>query len=73
MDLAKPGLIQKFCQTNALFTFKEYLMDYASPQTREAGEKLIAETLAKSFKTNRRQMACKRLQQIEDGVRDVYI
>jgi len=23
MDLAKPGLIQKFCQTNAVFTFKE--------------------------------------------------
>ncbi len=73
MDLAKPGLIQKFCQTNALFTFKEYLMDYASPQTREAGEKLISETLTKSFKTKRKQMACKRLQQIEDGARDVYI
>lgn len=73
MDLAKPGLIQKFCQTNALFTFKEYLMDYASPQTREAGEKLISETLAKSFKTKRKQMAANRLQQIEDGARDVYI
>lgn len=73
MDLAKPGLIQKFCQTNALFTFKEYLMDYASPQTREAGEKLISETLAKSFKTKRKQMAVNRLQQIEDGTRDVYI
>jgi len=73
MDLAKPGLIQKFCQTNALFTFKEYLMDYASSQTREAGEKLIEETLAKSFKTKRKQMAVNRLQQIEDGERDVYI
>ncbi|MEE9912807.1 MAG: [FeFe] hydrogenase H-cluster radical SAM maturase HydG [Deltaproteobacteria bacterium] len=73
MDLAKPGLIQKFCQTNALFTFKEYLMDYASPQTRKTGEKLISETLAKSFKTKRKQMAVNRLQQIEDGARDVYI
>ena len=73
MDLAKPGLIQKFCQTNALFTFKEYLMDYASSQTREAGEKLIEETLASSFKTKRKQMALNRLQQIEDGARDVYI
>ena len=73
MDLAKPGLIQKFCQTNALFTFKEYLMDYASPGTRKAGENLIAETLAKSFKTKRKQMAANRLKQIEDGKRDVYI
>ncbi len=73
MDLAKPGLIQKFCQTNALFTFKEYLMDYASPKTREAGEKLIENTLADSFKTKRKQMAVTRLKQIEDGKRDVYI
>jgi len=73
MDLAKPGLIQRFCQTNALFTFKEYLMDYAGRQTRETGEKLISETLAKSFKTKRKQMAVNRLQQIEDGSRDVYI
>jgi len=73
MDLAKPGLIQKFCQTNALFTFKEYLMDYAGPRTRDIGEKLIEETLGKSFKTKRKQMAVTRLQQIEDGKRDVYI
>lgn len=73
MDLAKPGLIQKFCQTNALFSFKEYLLDYASLQTRAAGEKLIQETLAKSFKTKRKQTAGERLRQIEDGKRDVYI
>ncbi|GAB6270960.1 thiamine biosynthesis protein ThiH [Smithella sp. F21] len=73
MDLAKPGLIQKFCQTNALFTFKEYLMDYAGLQTRQAGEKLIADTLAKFYRTKRKHMAVTRLQQIEDGARDVYI
>jgi 2-iminoacetate synthase len=73
MDLAKPGLIQKFCQTNALFTFKEYLMDYASPETRNVGERLIEETLAKSFKTKRKQLAATRLRQIEDGKRDVYV
>ena len=41
MDLAKPGLIQKFCQPNALVTFKEYLEDYASPETKQAGLKAI--------------------------------
>ena len=37
MDLAKPGLIQKFCQSNAICTFMEYLKDYATPKTSEAG------------------------------------
>jgi 2-iminoacetate synthase len=73
MDLAKPGLIQKFCQTNAVFSFKEYLLDYATPATREAGEKLIQKMLDETFKTKRKKMVCDRLQQIEDGTRDVYI
>lgn len=73
MDLAKPGLIQKFCQTNAVFSFKEYLLDYASPQTREAGNKLIDEMLEKSFKTKRKKMVTDRLKAIEEGTRDVYI
>ena len=73
MDLAKPGLIQKFCQTNAVFSFKEYLLDYASTATREAGEKLIQKILDKTFKTKRKKMVCDRLQKIEDGTRDVYI
>lgn len=73
MDLAKPGLIQKFCQTNAVFSFKEYLLDYATPATREAGEKLIQKMLDETFKTKRKKMVCDRLQKIEDGTRDVYI
>jgi len=73
MELAKPGLIQKFCQTNALFSFKEYLLDYASPRTKEAGEKLVAEMLSTSFKTKRKKMIIDRLQAIEEGKRDVYI
>jgi len=73
MDLAKPGLISKFCQTNAVFSFKEYLLDYASPKTRGAGEKLIVEMLEKSFKTKRKKMVADRLHMIEEGKRDVYI
>ena len=73
MDLAKPGLIQKFCQTNALFSFKEYLLDYAGPETRAAGEKLIADMLEKSFKTKRKKMVSDRLQAILEGKRDVCI
>ncbi len=73
MDLAKPGLIQKFCQSNAVFSFKEYLLDYASPQTRQAGEELISKMMDETFKTKRKKMIGERLQQIESGARDVFI
>ena len=73
MDLAKPGLIQKFCQTNAIFTFKEYLLDYASPQTRIAGEKMIQQTLDENFNPQRKKSVMNKLRQIENGKRDVLI
>jgi 2-iminoacetate synthase len=73
MDLAKPGLIQKFCQTNALFSFQEYLLDYASSRTRKAGEKLMTKMLEKTFKPQRKKMVVARLQKIQEGKRDVFI
>lgn len=73
MDLAKPGLIQKFCQSNAIFSFKEYLLDYASSKTRIAGEMLIGQMLAETFKTRRKKSVIDKLHQIEGGKRDIYI
>jgi 2-iminoacetate synthase len=73
MDLAKPGLIQKFCQTNAVFSFKEYLLDYASPATRAAGDKLIRKMIDETFKTRRKKFVMDKLREIEDGRRDAYI
>jgi 2-iminoacetate synthase len=46
MDLAKPGLIKEHCSPNALSSCMEYLMGYASPDTRKAGEKLVDRELA---------------------------
>ncbi|HTJ00684.1 MAG TPA: [FeFe] hydrogenase H-cluster radical SAM maturase HydG [Dongiaceae bacterium] len=46
MDLAKPGLIKEHCGPNALSSCMEYLMNYASPQTRQTGEKLVDHELA---------------------------
>ena len=37
MDLAIPGLIKEYCMPNALFTFREYLEDFASPETKVKG------------------------------------
>ena len=50
MEFSIPGFIKEYCTPNALLTLEEYLVDYATPETREAGEKLIAEELAKQLK-----------------------
>ena len=42
MEFAIPGFIHRFCTPNALSTLTEFLVDYASPETRAAGERLIA-------------------------------
>ena len=72
MDLAKPGLIKLHCLPNALTTFKEYLQDYASPKTREAGLALIQEMVAKIPNFKRQRKTKEYLQQIEAGERDLY-
>ena len=45
MSLIKSGQIANCCQPNALLTLAEYLEDYASPDTRLHGEKLIKDEL----------------------------
>ena len=72
MALAKKGQIQNVCQPNALLTFKEYLMDFASPATRQAGEQLIAESLQAITSEKMKAATIARLQQIENGLRDLY-
>ncbi|WP_026486737.1 [FeFe] hydrogenase H-cluster radical SAM maturase HydG [Caldanaerobius polysaccharolyticus] len=72
MALAKTGNIQNCCQPNALLTFKEYLEDYASDETKRVGEKVIQEGL-KEIKSDRvRQITVERLKKIEQGQRDLY-
>jgi len=45
MKVAKSKFVHNFCIPNALFTFKEYLLDYATPEALEIGEKTIKEHL----------------------------
>jgi 2-iminoacetate synthase len=72
MDLAKPGLIKQFCLPNAILTFKEYLEDYATPETRTAGLALIEKNLEDIPERKRRDETRDRLVQIEQGKRDLY-
>ncbi len=72
MELAKKGFIQKFCLPNGLLTFKEYLVDYASGPTREAGEALLQRELETFGDETRKPLLLDRLSRIEHGERDLY-
>jgi 2-iminoacetate synthase len=71
MDLLKPGTIKNFCLPNAILTFKEYLIDYASPETNKKGEACIEKLLATLEETVRKE-TLDRLQCLQSGDRDLY-
>lgn len=70
MSLCKSGQIQNCCHPNALMTLKEYLMDYASEETRAIGEKLIEEELNNIPREKTREICADHLKKIEEGIRD---
>ena len=70
MSLCKSGQIQNCCHPNALMTLQEYLEDYASPATKEAGEALIAREIVKVPSEKARAIAMKNLDLIKQGQRD---
>ncbi len=72
MSVAKPGAIKLRCDPNALSTFLEYLIDYASPDTRLIGEKLIAAQLDR-MEQQQRTRASRMLDRVSAGGRDVYV
>jgi 2-iminoacetate synthase len=72
MDLAKPGAIKLHCDPNALSTFVEYLEDYASPETRAVGERLVA-TMLTTLESKPRLVAERLVRQVREGKRDVFV
>lgn len=73
MEFAIPGFIQNLCTPNALTTLQEYLCDYGSKETQEAGVKLILEELKKYPDGSRKQELQERLERIrKEDERDVY-
>ena len=71
MSLCKSGQIQNCCHPNALMTLEEYLVDYASPETRAIGEKVIEKELQNIPKEKVRQIAANYIEEIKNnGKRD---
>ena len=70
MSLCKSGQIQNCCHPNALMTLKEYLMDYASEDTKKIGEALIKSDLETIPQEKVREVCKDHLEKIEQGIRD---
>ena len=70
MSLCKAGQIQNCCLPNALMTLKEYLEDYAAPETKAVGEKVIARQQAYITNPKVKEIVADRLVKIAQGERD---
>lgn len=70
MSLCKTGQIQNCCHPNALMTLKEYLEDYASPETKALGEAMIAAEIGNIPKEKVQQIVIENLNNIANGQRD---
>ena len=67
MELCKSKQIQNCCHPNALMTLKEYLVDYASPETKKIGDAIIERELSNIPNETVRAKVIENLKAIEEG------
>ena len=70
MELLKSKQIVNCCHPNALMTLQEYLIDYATPETRRIGEQLITKELDTITNLRVRESCEGFLSRITEGERD---
>jgi 2-iminoacetate synthase len=73
MALSKTGHIHEFCDINGLITFYEYLIDFASPETKETGFKLIDELKKRILPEDKQRDFETYIKRLESGERDVFV
>ncbi len=74
MNLLKTGEEGVFCKLNAILTFREWLDDFASPETKKAGESVVEKEL-NEVRDKIPKLYPRLLEQyrkIENGERDLY-
>lgn len=70
MALAKNGQIHNCCQPNALMTLNEYLLDYATDETKATGEAVIEKQLDLIRNEKVKEASANYIKQMEHGERD---
>lgn len=71
MPLAKSGQISNCCLPNALFTFEEYLNDYADDELKKMGRQMIDREIQNVPNEKQRARAIEYLNRIRQGERDL--
>lgn len=72
MELAKSGNIGKICTPNALATFKEYLNDFASQETKDVSGKFFHNEIERTEETTKKKVL-KMVEKVDAGKRDVFM
>jgi 2-iminoacetate synthase len=74
MDLLRTGAEGKFCKLNAVITYREWLDDFASEETKAAGEKVIQKEIEEIRVKNPKvfEMFMKNYEKTKAGERDIY-
>ena len=70
MEICKDQQIHNFCHPNALMTLKEYLEDYAAPDTKLVGESLIDSEIDTLHNEKIKNIVKDNLVKIHNGERD---
>lgn len=73
MKVAKSKFVHNYCIPNAIFTFKEYLLDYASDETKAKGEKILKDHIEQFKGDPVYSVIQENLRKIESGERDLRL
>ncbi|KAB3533530.1 [FeFe] hydrogenase H-cluster radical SAM maturase HydG [Alkaliphilus serpentinus] len=72
MGLAKEAEIHEFCQSNAILTLKEHLLDFGDEELKEIGDQLIEKSLEEIENENIKELTKEKLKETEKGKRDLF-
>ena len=72
MEFAVPGFVKRFCTPNAILTFLEYLEDYGTSETKEAGLLAIETEMHDMPEGEAKKELRDRIGLIKSGNRDLY-
>lgn len=73
MKVAKSRFVHNFCIPNAIFTLKEYLLDYASEETKTKGEKVLRQHVEQFKGELVYDKIQENLKRLENGERDLRL
>lgn len=73
MGIAKSRFVNHFCIPNAIFTLKEYLLDYAGDETRKVGDQVLSEHVENLSGEPVYGQILEGLGRLEHGERDLFV